>query len=196
MAHNSSIPQPVINPNISSIRPPRESGADQTIITAYGPKIRQQLTFSGPGKTKQSFKDECDINRIMARYQVTGVLPEQLQPGSAQYVDVTGIDYMEGMQKIAAAQSLFQGLPAHVRLKFENDPGKFLDFAQDPTKQDELVQLGLATRPPHAPLELDTSQAPAEAARAATARSSSGKGKGGDLAPPNQTLPGIPDSEK
>lgn len=193
MATTSSTPKAI---TIFSIRPTRESVYDLGIVTAYGPKIRKQLQFNGPGRTKQSFKDECDINRIMARYQVTGVLPEQLMPGSPQYVDVTGIDYLEGMQKIAAAQSLFNGLPAAVRLKFENDPGKFLDFAQDPDHQEELIELGLATRPPHAPLPAAPAQSEAQpsasTASGPTGRQSSAKGK----EPPSQNLPGIPDGEK
>lgn len=129
------------------------------VVTAYGPKLRQSIAFSGPGLTKQSFKDECDINRIMARYQVTGVLPENLQPGAPQYVDVTGIEYQDSMLKIAAAQSLFNQLPAAVRFRFRNDPGEFLDFTQDPDNRDEMIKMGLGrpgapqtlTPPPTAP---------------------------------------------
>ena len=31
-------------------------------------------TFSKPSRAKQSFKDECDINSIMAKWQKTGVM--------------------------------------------------------------------------------------------------------------------------
>jgi len=39
-------------------------------VTAYGPKARlRHVTPPGVGRTKQSFKDECDINNIMKRFQ-------------------------------------------------------------------------------------------------------------------------------
>ena len=35
---------------------------------------RVQIAFPGPGKTRQSFKDECDINRIVDTYARTGIV--------------------------------------------------------------------------------------------------------------------------
>lgn len=197
MALNSSNQIHKLIDTDSQILSTRGSVSDRQVITAYGPKLRQQIQFTGESATKQSFKDECDINRIMARYQVTGVLPEQLMPGQPQFVDVTGVDYLTGMQKIAEAKSLFQALPATVRLRFKNDPGEFLDFAQDPNNQDELVELGLARRPPHEPLPVSPGETPAppqaSTASAPAARSTSGKGKSEVQ---SQNLPGVPDGEK
>lgn len=196
MALNTSN-KPHFSHYLNQIITTRGSVQDLQVITAYGPKLRQQITFSGEG-AKQSFKDECDINRIMARYQVTGVLPEQIQPGTPQYVDVTGIDYQTGMQKIAAAQSLFAALPAAVRLRFKNDPGEFLDFTQnpDPAAQAELVELGLAVRPPHEPLAASpgegTAAPQASTAGAPEARKTPAKG---NKEVQSQPLPGVPGAE-
>lgn len=38
-------------------------------------------------------------------------------------------------------------LPAKVRDRFSNDPGKFLAFVDDPKSREEMYELGLAKRP-------------------------------------------------
>lgn len=184
-------PRKPSNPTENQISSTREIVPDLEILTAYGPKKRQQIMFIGQGATKQSFKDECDINRIMARYQVTGVLPEQLMPGNPQYVDVTGIDYQNGMQQIAKAQSLFEGLPAKVRDRFKNDPAEFLNFAENPENQAALVEMGLG-RPLPPPQAEQVATPQASTAKPAKGATAPGKGVGD---PPSQPLPGIPAAE-
>lgn len=111
----------------------------------HNPRRKVVLEFPNPSKTHQSFKDECDINRIVARYQKTGLLPQvNSQP---QYGDFcTSDDYQTSMNKVLHAQNSFMSLPAKVRARFENDPAKFLDFVYDPENAQELVSLGLATK--------------------------------------------------
>lgn len=111
--------------------------------TAYSPKSRQQIHFTGPSRTKQSFKDECDINTIMRRYQSTGILPDLMNQKNPQFLDVTGIDYQEAMQTVAEAHSLFQELPSRIRNRFKNDPAEFLAFTSDEKNRQELAEMGL-----------------------------------------------------
>lgn len=114
--------------------------------TAYGQRLQVGLDCSeDPGKTLQSAKDECDINRIIRRYRDTGVITH-LVDLEAQYGDVTGIDYQSALLLVENARGLFSQLPAEVRSKFKNDPAVFLDFCDDPTNADELVEMGLATK--------------------------------------------------
>lgn len=115
---------------------------DFIIRTAYGPKLRQQIFFTGSGRTKQNHKAECDINQIMARYLRTGVIDVQARH-APRYGDCTGVEFEKGMQTIAAAQSMFNELPAKLRDRFENDPGKFLDFVHDPKNIEEAREIGL-----------------------------------------------------
>ena len=44
------------------------------------------------------------------------------------------------------AQDMFESLPADIRTKFGNDPGRFLDFVEDPQNEEELIELGLKPR--------------------------------------------------
>lgn len=100
--------------------------------------------------THQSFKDECDINLIIDRLDVSGFLN---QPGqrTPQYFDASEVpDYQSALNQVIYAQSLFADLDAHVRKRFGNDPAAFVDFFNDPANQDEAIRLGLATSAPEA----------------------------------------------
>lgn len=94
------------------------------------------------GRTKQSHKDECDVNQIMARFQRTGAITH-FNKFSPHYEDMTGFDYTEAMQQVAEAQSMFNELPSSLRDRFQHDPANFLDFVQDPANGPEARELGL-----------------------------------------------------
>lgn len=98
---------------------------------------------------QQHFKEECDINTIMERFGQTGQLPDVRMP---QYGDFTGVqDYHSAMNAVVEAQESFMALPAHVRARFDNDPGQFVDFclAEDtPEHRAEAVRLGLVSPSP------------------------------------------------
>lgn len=109
------------------------------------PHERVQVVCGG-GRTRQSEKDNCDINRIMAKYARTGVL-EHVQRYEGRYGDFASApEYHEACNKVLAANEMFNSLPAAVRNYFDNDPAEFLACAGDPERQDELVELGLAMK--------------------------------------------------
>jgi len=109
---------------------------------AYSPRYRVSIAFPGKGRTKQEFKEESDINVIMARYMRTGHL-DNVTTRLPQFVDLEGGDFYQAMQIVAESKSLFQELPSHIRTRFENDPGKFLDFVHDPENRSEMAEMGL-----------------------------------------------------
>lgn len=119
----------------------------------YAKKPRIQIHFPEQGRTKQSFKDEADINNIMARYISTGQMPV-INQTAPQYLDVDGMEFQSAMQFVAGAQSLFQELPSSVRNRFNNDPAAFLDFTHDPKNREEMAQMGLLR--PDAPVVIPT----------------------------------------
>jgi len=116
---------------------------DLPFRTAYSPHQSHSISFAAQGRTKQSFKDECDINVIMARYQATGQLPDNLNPSSPQYIDATGFDFDLAMNLVAEASSSFEELPSAIRARFNNDPCAFLDFVHDPANHSEMADMGL-----------------------------------------------------
>ncbi|AXH75967.1 MAG: internal scaffolding protein [Microviridae sp.] len=109
---------------------------------AYGPRQRQSIAFPENGRTKQEFKNECDINTIMARFDKTGVLAftNRFQP---QYGDATGIEFQNSMEIISSGRSMFNELPSGIRARFKNDPALFLDFVHDERNVEEMREMGL-----------------------------------------------------
>lgn len=114
------------------------------ILSAYSKKIPHQLDCPEKpfGRTKQSFKAECDINTIIKRFLKTGVL-DFVAKNEPRYGDVTGLEYTQACLTVAAAKSLFAELPAALRNRFENEPAKFLEFVQNDANYDEALKLGL-----------------------------------------------------
>ncbi len=94
------------------------------------------------GRTKQSMRDECDINLIMARFQTTGAVTHFAKHGG-DYGFAPGIDFHAAMNIVTRAEQMFDDLPSSVRNKFHSDPAEFLDFVQDPTNAAEMIELGL-----------------------------------------------------
>jgi len=118
------------------------------------------------GRTQQQFRDECDINRILERFNVTGQLPVgSVQP---EYADFSGVfDYQSACNAVIAANQSFAGLPAKIRNRFGNDPALFLEFVQDEANAEECYQLGLLKRP-EPRLSSPTEAVQAEAAQGTT----------------------------
>ena len=108
--------------------------------------LRVQIKFAKKGRTKQWHKKECDINQIMQKYQKTGVI-DHLNTHKEQYGFATSTDLKESLQMIQTANDMFADLPSKARTKFDNDPGQFLDFVQDPNNESELHNLGLSDIP-------------------------------------------------
>jgi len=124
---------------------------------AYSYRAPVVLDMGGPGRTKQSFKDECDINRIMARYAATGTL-DYLTKKEAQFLDVSDLDFQNAMQIVTESREAFMLLPSALRDRFSNDPAKLLGFLSDPSNLDEAIKLGLVNKPlplPEAPKASD-----------------------------------------
>ncbi len=132
-----------------------------TIIRHNTPRQRLQIKFPKQGRTKQSFKDECDINLIMEKYRKTGAISHVNTYGQS-YGFATSIDFTEAMHLITTAQEMFDGLPSAIRTRFENNPSQFLDFVQDANNVDEMKELGLIAPevPPETPQEEQKTDTP------------------------------------
>lgn len=123
-------------------------GEVSRFYSAYSSKLRvaHDFTEGGPG-AKQSFKEECDINRIMAK-SLKGQPVTWLNPREPRWgVDVTGQDFRASMDVVAKSREMFDELPSAVRKKFQNDPSLFLEWIDNPDNTEEVYKLGLAKRP-------------------------------------------------
>lgn len=121
-----------------------------TVRNAYQ-RVRVGLGFDPKeSRTKQSMKAECDINNIMKKYQKTGLITHfAAHAGSYDFCPET--DYRESIEIIRKAEAMFADLPSSARKRFDNDPGKFLAFVQDPKNHDEMRNMGLTKSQPPSP---------------------------------------------
>jgi len=100
------------------------------------------LACEEPSLTQQHFKDETDINNILRQFNITGLLPESSL--SPRYGDFTGIyDYQSALNAVIAAESEFDGLPAQIRARFNNNPEELINFLDNSSNKDEAIALGL-----------------------------------------------------
>ena len=76
------------------------------IRSAYSARERVYAPKGGKSATKQSFKDECDINKIMAKYQKTGLVTH-LAKNEARYGFATSHDFRESLELVREAEALF-----------------------------------------------------------------------------------------
>ena len=109
-------------------------------------------THNDDGLTEQSHASSCDINLILAQFMETGIMPNMKQT-TPQYGDVTGIDFQDIQNQLANAKTLFEELPDPVKAQFDNEPFKFLKFAENPENANALVEMGLANAPKKDPLD-------------------------------------------
>lgn len=97
------------------------------------------------GRTKQCYKDECNIQKIMMRAQKAGTI-SHLEKYQGVYADYSDFDFREQTQRLAEGRQLFDELPAEIRREFGQSPQKFFDYVNDPANADNLHELlpGLA----------------------------------------------------
>ena len=120
-----------------------------------------------PSMTQQQFKDEADINNIMARYQKTGVLVDPLTQSTRKpmFDDFSELgDFRDHQQAVIDAQEMFMQLPSRLRARFGNDPAELFQWLSNSANKDEAIELGLMSKPsemtPEMPLNGEVSSEP------------------------------------
>ncbi|AYQ58199.1 putative VP3 [Microviridae sp.] len=122
--------------------------------------------FPGKTRTQQQYKEECDINTLMARYRDQGILP---RGRAVQYGDFSTLEsYQEAQNLLVQAREQFDSLPSEQRARFKNDPALFLEFVTDKGNVAAMRELGMLS--PEAVARLDREEAAAKAALEAAQR--------------------------
>lgn len=108
---------------------------------------RVKLEFKKPTRTQKQFKEECDINNILRRFNTTGQLPDMIKrnPVFGNFADVA--DYQSALNTVITAQEQFEALNSRLRNRFNNDPAQFLEFMANKDNLLEMIKLGLAKPP-------------------------------------------------
>ncbi len=101
------------------------------------------LIVTGEGLTKQSFKDEVDINKIVDKFNRTGLVTHvKNNPGA--FLDVSNVqDFHKALNTVNESKRLFMALPAKIRTKFKNNPANMIEFISDKANLEEAEKLGM-----------------------------------------------------
>ena len=95
--------------------------------------------------TEQSHKNQCDINKIIDKYDKTGII-KHVSSFEGKFGDLTGVDFKMMQDKVANARSMFQELPSNIRKEFDNDPGRLLEFMENPDNRKKAEELGIVDK--------------------------------------------------
>ncbi len=100
--------------------------------------LRPKKDYSD-GRTQQCHKDECDIEKIMSRFQRTGTI-SHVNKYQGVYADYSEYDFAEQTRRLNAGIEVFDALPGEVRREFNQDPQAFFNFVNDPANKDDLLE--------------------------------------------------------
>lgn len=108
---------------------------------------RVQILFDEPSHAMQCFKDDCDINFILACNPDVTQAQHVNNRTEATYGDFTSVaDYQDALDRVMEADEQFAALPSNIRERFNHSPEQFLDFFNNPSNINEMIDLGLARR--------------------------------------------------
>jgi len=111
---------------------------------------RVQMYCDQPSLTRQEFKDECDLGKIIRRFCKTREGQQALANAQGfiegtRFEDVSSVpDFQTARNIINRGNAIFEALPAALRARFGNDAARFLDFTHDSRNLDELRKMGFA----------------------------------------------------
>lgn len=112
------------------------------------------LVCSDESLAIQSAENECNINTIVKRFGLTGELPADVaMPQSGDFTNIP--DFHTAMNIVRSAQEEFLRVPADIRERFANDPGKLMSFLDDDANRDEARKMGFLRPEPVPPSPID-----------------------------------------
>lgn len=128
--------------------PASQAETAPTHLSSFSSPLRRRTAHpvSGDSRTKQEFRDECDINRILSKFQRTGAMQHFAKYAPA-YGDFNACDYQTAQNILLRARKMFDALPSNVRTLVSTPQG-FLEFVQNPANADKMAELGLKPTPP------------------------------------------------
>lgn len=94
-------------------------------------------------RTRQEFRQECDLNWIISRYTPEALI-ESYNSFKGHFGDYSEVpDYGVARERVKELNAWFDSLPAKIRRKFNHSVCECVDFLEDRANFDEAVSLGL-----------------------------------------------------
>jgi len=112
------------------------------VYNSTGQKLRKILTKTSTN-TKVEQHHRTEIKKMVQEVESRGLLRANTV-FNGELDDYPSYDFQEAQFMMAKARSTFEQMPSQLRKKFENNPAKFMDFANNPQNAQEMVELGLA----------------------------------------------------
>ena len=116
--------------------------------TAYSrEKVIEPFIVKGDSMTHQDQKLSCDLSTIVQQWNPS--VAEQTQTlaqiaQSMKFDDVSSAtDFHGALDAFLHIDETFASFPSSVREQFNNDPGEFFNFYDDPANRTELIKMGL-----------------------------------------------------
>lgn len=123
----------------------RRDGDRLTIRRPNGTVKVLQLN-SESTKTQQQFAAQVNVNNIMNSYKKGNPIMH-LNRIEGRYADMSQIgDYQSMLDTVIKARETFETLPSKLRNRFQNDPGKLIEFMNDPKNKEEGIKIGLFSK--------------------------------------------------
>lgn len=95
--------------------------------------------------------DACDVNKVVNRAFKNGQVDLAQVPKSNRvptFGDFTGVTtYQDACNRVVKMNNEFMALDPKIRLQFDNDPQKLVDFLSKPENREEAIKLGLLPKP-------------------------------------------------
>lgn len=109
----------------------------------FSPRISVPAPEGNDGRVQEHYKDQVDINNILAKYRKTGVI-DHVKKTQAKYGDFTDmLDVAGNLDKVKKAEQAFEQLPAELRNKFKNSIPAFFEYLKDDANTEECIKMGL-----------------------------------------------------
>lgn len=113
------------------------------IRSSYDGSRVLDLVGGGEVLTKQAQRDETDINLILDRFQVTGLITH-LAKRPPRFMDTLEVtDFQTSLETARRTTMWFDGLPSSIRKAFANDVEQLLAARDSEEGRAKLVELGL-----------------------------------------------------
>lgn len=100
-----------------------------------------------PSETKQSMRDECDLNLLIKKYpNMLGYGLDSLLSGQmSSFTDLTyaPADLQDAMAAVGEVKEKFAELPSAIRDRFGSNPLSLLEFLSNSANDEEAIKLGL-----------------------------------------------------
>lgn len=112
-------------------------------FTKYNPPKVSGWNSDQESKVQEQFADACQTDSIIRKYNAMGVNPF-IAAGGSQYLDTTEIpSFVCAQNAQVKVKEYFDGLPADIRLEFNNDPMEFAEVVSDPRNAEYLREIGV-----------------------------------------------------